>query len=389
MLQHMIFSVFFSSMFKRFFAFSILVLWLLFHPFKLVAQEGLWADKVTIDKIHTAIQHIYNLDFAPAEKIIAELDKTMAGEQPLVLLKAFNILWKNQPLKEGTKPYEEFEKLLREVIAKSAEELKQDKNNLEASFFMLAAHGYLAQIYVDNDLKMKALGEAKSAYSYIKVGFDNTDAIPEYLFPCGLYNYYRVRYPEENPFYKPFLWIFRSGDKDEGIRMLKEGTKRAVFTQVECYIYLYHIYFRYEFKPAMAEPYVKNLVERFPENPTFASHYAELLIYKKQFDKSLKYIEQLSNASRVEYRYQGAIFKGMYLELHKKNYAEAMKSYQRAEKLSEHVSPKSLHRESLLYLGIGRTHKALGNVSLARENLKKAASLAEYSFVRYEARSLQ
>ncbi|MCC5930490.1 MAG: tetratricopeptide repeat protein [Cyclobacteriaceae bacterium] len=382
-------SLFFSLVHKKIFILLVLVFSLLINPCNLMAQQGLWADQVTIDKIHTAIQHIYNLDFAPADKIIKELDTQLQGEQALLLLKAFRILWKHMPLKEGTPAFQDFETLLREVITKSAEELKKDKNDLEASFFMLAAHGYLAQIYVDNDLKMKALGEAKNAYSYIKAGFDATDAIPEYLFPCGLYNYYRVRYPEENPFYKPFLWIFRSGDKDEGIRMLKEGTNRAVFTQVECYIYLYHIYFRYEFEPKLAEPYVKNLVDRFPNNPIFASHYAELLLYLRQYQKSLTYIDQLINASQPEYRYQGAIFKGMYLELHKKNYVEALKSYQKAEKLSAQVSPKSLHRESLLYLGIGRTHKTLGNTSLARDNLRKAVNLAEYSFVRDEARNLQ
>ncbi len=367
---------------------SLVWIGLIFIGFFNAQAQGIWDDKASLDKLHTAIDHIYNLDFPPAEAIIRELEPKLGGHPSLTLLKAFRILWKYKPLKEGTEKYDEFVGYLQMVLEHSSTALSKDKNNIEAIFFKMSAHGYLAQLYVDNGLKMKALTEAKNAYSYMNAGFEYKDIITEFLFPCGIYNYYREKYPEENPFYKPFLWFFRSGDKEQGIAMLKEGARKNVFTQVECFNYLFHIYFRYEYKPTLAEYYIKTLNQKYPKNHTYTSGYVELLLYKEQFAQALPLIEKLQNANSFEHRYHGAIFYGIYQELSQKNYVGALKSFHAAENLASKVELRSSHHDSLLFLGLGRVHSALGNKTISKDYLKKSSSDAEYSFVRDEAKKL-
>ena len=64
--------------------------------------------------------------------------------------------------------------------------LRENKDDVEANFFLMACHAYLAELYVNNGYNFKALGEAKSAYKYIKIGFNHIDDNPEFYFSSGI-----------------------------------------------------------------------------------------------------------------------------------------------------------------------------------------------------------
>ena len=350
------------------------------------AQIQINNNPVLSKKINQAIDYIYNLEFDKSEPLINEIHLELGEHPGVYLLEAFNYYWKKKPFKTGSKDFSIFEGYLIKSQEISEKFLDMDEDNVEASFFALAAHAYLAQLYVDNGENLRALSEAKSCYSYIKQGFKLLDKYPEYYFPCGIYDYYREKYPEENPFFKAFLWFFRSGDKEEGIRLLKKGASEAIFTKVESYNYLFHILLRYEEKPFLAAPYAKQLATWYPNNVHFTANYTEALVYENKYDEAWPYIQILLNSDSKYYKYVGNLFLGVYLEKKSHEYEEALAAYSIADKIGDSLELRSPHMDSQIYCGMGRVYLKQNKTKEAQDAFKKSVKTAEFSLVRDEAK---
>ena len=363
----------------------LLSLWMLSPA---VAQYKILEDAGALNKVHQAIDSIYNLNFRAADIIIADLDKKLGDYPGVLLLKAFYISWKFRPIKKEHESFAKFEYYLKQGIEKSEAMLEEDEHNIEANFFLLACHAYLAELYVNNGQNFKALGEAKNAYKYIKIGFDHVEDNPEFYFSSGIYNYYREKFPEENPFYKSFIWFFRSGDLAKGIKMLKQGADNAIFTKAECLTYLFHINLRYEDKPSNAIFYAKMLKDRYTNNLYYISNYIENSIRLKQYDTIYTDIELLLQSDKDFYRYLGEIFYGNYLEIKEKDFTKATKHYKLADQLGDKDKIRVPHFDSILYLGLGRINLAQGNIDLGNQYLKKSVKAAEYIAYRRDAQAL-
>ena len=351
-------------------------------------QYKILEDSHTLEKIHHAIDSIYDLNFEAADMLIAELEPVLHDYPGLYLLKAFYVRWKYQPIKKDQQSFAMLESYLEKGIELGQKMLDQDKDNVEANFFLMASHALLAELYVNNGMNFKALGQAKSAYNYIKIGFEYIEQYPEFYFSSGIYNYYREKYPEENPFYKSFIWFFRNGDKARGLEMLKKGAELAVFTKTECYNYLFHIYLRYEDKPLNAIFYAGILKDKYPHNLYFLSNYIENSIRLHRYDGLYPYIAKLLESDKDYYRYHGEIFYGIYLEKAEQNLTAAIDHYRIADELGNKNDSRTPHYDSMLFLGLGRIYKTLGQKDKSKDYLKKSVKSAEYIAYRKDAQKL-
>ncbi len=342
-------------------------------------QTKLLDDKETSRLILQAMDSTYNLNFEAAEQLTARIEKRIPQHPAVYLLKAFQVNVKHIPLREGSPRYDQFEKLLWLCIEESKKLLEKDKNDVEGIFFSMASHGYLAQLYADNGKNMKALGEAKSAYFYIKTGFDYIDLYPEFYFSSGLFNYYREKYPEVHPYFKTVAWVFRSGDKELGIEMLKKGANSAIFTRTECLTYLLHINLRYENQPTQSLQYAETLINLYPSDLIYTAMYVENLVRLKQYYAALPDINRLRNNDKAFFRYIGEIFYGNYLEIALFNMKDALAAYHRADRIAKDRHMRTPHYDSMLYLGFGRVNKKMNEEQIALSYFKKAAKSAEYS----------
>lgn len=366
--------------------FTFLILLWSFSP--VYCQYKILEDKVVTEKVQQAIDSIYNLNFDAADVIIADLEKKLGDYPGIFLLKAFYVNWKYRPIKKGQESYELFESYLNTGIEKSENILASNKNDVEAIFYLMACHAYLAELYVNNGQNFKALGEAQSAYKYIKIGFDYVEENPEFYFSSGIFNYYREKYPEENPFYKSFIWFFRGGDKEEGLNMLKKGSLNAVFTKAECLTYLFHINLRYEDKPLNAIYYSRLLKEIYPNNLHYISNYIENSIRLEAFDELHPDIELLLASEKDYYQYIGKIFYGIFLGKNGGSLNEALEQLKIADKLGDQKEIRVPHYDSILFLEMGKIHKKLGNEDLAKNYFKKSVKSAEYIAYRKDAEEM-
>ena len=363
----------------------LLLLWLVspaYCQYKILEDEG------ANEKILQAVDSIYNLNFDAADVIITDLEQKLGDYPGIFLLKSFYVSWKYRPIKKDQESFELFESYLNKGIEKSEEMLAKDKYDVEANFYLMACHAFLAELYVNNDLNFKTLGEAQSAYKHIKFGFDHVEENPEFNFSSGIYNYYREKYPEENPSYKSFIWFFRGGDKEKGLKMLKKGSIDAVFTKAECLTYLFHINLRYEDKPANAIYYARLLKDKYPNNLHYISNFIENSIRLETYDELYPYILRLMESENKYYQYLGEIYNGIYLEKNDKNLNSAIIHYKKANELGDQGEFRIPHYDSMLFLGMGRINKSFGNNELANQYFKKSIKSAKYSAYRKDAEVL-
>jgi hypothetical protein len=355
---------------------------LFFIPFRAFPASDFMADTAAMRSVRQAIQHIYNLEFNDAEPIIGQLERGYPSYPGIQVLRSFYLYWKHRPIRSGTAPFDAFESALRKGLEQSLDMLSRDQADPEATFFAMASRAYLALLYVENGMNMKALMEAKGAYGFLKRGFELTGQNPEFYFSSGIYQYYRVKFPEENPFYKPFMWFFASGDKTKGLQMLRKGSEVGIFTRVECMNYLWNILLHYEYQPLMAQHYAERLHKSFPDNLFFTANYAETLVEMMDLRQVLPLARSLQASEVPFYQYLGHLYHGNYLELYSGDKRSARTAYEKALRLGAEKNAFTPHHNSLLQAGLGRVETALGQTQKARSWFQQGLKSAEYSYMR-------
>ena len=355
--------------------------------FKAYPQGKLLEQPTAYEVVKKGLFYIYNTETRKAEQYIHLVEELMPKHPVAPMMRALNTNWGSNPIETETKEFRKLNGYLQLALDRTKEYLQRDPEDIEAIFFSIAIYGWLAQFYAEDGHTFKALNAAKKSYHYMKIGFDLLDQDPEFYFSTGLYNYYRVQYPEANPIYKPFVWFFRNGDKMLGLQQLDHASKHATFTRAEAAMYLANIYLRYENKPHTAVKYSAELVDRFPGNVFFKVNYGEALLAAGEFHKAYAIIQLLTRESKDFYRMSGEVFYGMYMEKHLLDLTKAKIWYQKSLMTGEQLGARADNKKSLAHAGMARIADARGDKDAARDHYRKAMKLAQYHGVKHEAKS--
>lgn len=359
---------------------------LLFFFLSGIAQKRLVEEKTVLEIVEKGLFYIYNTEQQKAEQSILQVEKQMPNHPVGPMMRALNTNWSSNPLETDSEAYNKVIGYLQLALDRTKNYLKRDPDDLESIFFAMAIHGWLAQFYDEDGHTFKALNAAKNAYHYMKSGFDLLDESPEFYFSTGLYNYYRVVYPEVRPVYKPFVWFFRDGDKELGLEQLKYAANHALFTKAEASMYLAYIYLRYENKPGDAVRYSQRLVDQFPENTLFKVHHAESLLANGEYNEAAPLIMPLLTQQKKFYKMSGEVFYGIYCEKYLSNLHDARDWYLKAINTGENMGPRADNKKSMAYAGLARIADANGDYEGARQYYKQAMKLAQYNKTKDEAK---
>lgn len=368
--------------FKQFF-FFLSSLYLTINTIQ--AQSPLLEDSVTRTTIHQASFHMYSMESDEALRLIETLKPKYEQHPVYPFFKGVALSWAIRGQEKDEAVLSEIIELFEATALLSEQMLSNNPNDVEAIFFALGAHSNLSQFYADNQQTMKAVKEAKKAYNYMKIGFDLTAQFPEFYFSTGLYNYYREKYPEIYPIYKPFAWFFSEGNAAKGLTQLEAATKKSIFSQTEANMYLAHIWLRYEDKPLNALPFIDKLIRQYPENHFYYTLYLEAHLSAKNPGRSLELIEKLHQQESQYYQIAALVYEGLYLERIKGSNAAALEKYLAAIQKVDKEELNANHLLSLAHLGAGRIYLENNDKTAAHAQLKKAASKAKYNSVMKEA----
>ena len=350
------------------------------------AQFAFFGQEDKMELVKRASDFVYNLEVDSGSFYINKV-KSQLPDHPIVpLMEGVQLLWTYLPVLDDT-TFNQFLSKMNETVERS-QPGNGGKQNAELLFFELAARGLMAEYFADRGQYMKALGEANKAYKLIKDGFELTSEINEFLFTTGLYNYFREKYPQVYPIYKPFVWVFKSGDQELGLRQLDEATRTTIISRIEAHIYISYIYLRYEDTPEKAQEYLSFLVRQYPKNLYLATKFLESVRDDKYLESApLELIYRLQESDRPYFQMAGNISRGLYEEKINANPKKAYAYYSQGIDKGKSLPSHGEFYKSLAYLGMGRI-LSTDRPETSRFYLNKALEFAETKDVKKEARRL-
>lgn len=353
-----------------------------------VGQAQVLTDSSLRQTILKALDHIYNFEFAEADPYIRQL-QTRYPQHPVgPVLKAVQIQWQYFPLKGNPTATAQFVQAATQAIDLCEKRLERDDHDPEAIFFALTAHGYMALKYNNEREQMKAVGESRRAYRYMKDGFKLMDKNPEFYFTTGLYNYYVERYPMDHPVVKPLMVFFENGNMALGIRQMETAAKRGIFTKAETGYYLAHLFLKYENQPTRAVAYIKPLAAKYASNPFYAMIDTEALLLAGQYEEGLSALQRLRQMRYKWLNVAVAAFDGLLAEKVSRNDHSATEHYQNALK-QPIVDNYTKEYHAFAHAGLARIAARAGKREQARDYYKKATDIAEYKSIQQEAKAFK
>ncbi|MFN8354671.1 MAG: ABC transporter substrate-binding protein [Spirosomataceae bacterium] len=340
-------------------------------------------DPATQQLVLECVEKCYNYEFKESEELLKKI-KAKYPNHPVTTLMPANVLyWQHLPLKDNAQANAQYVKLMNQCVAQGEALLRQGYE-VEGNFFVLAGHSFLAMNEADQGNLIKAVGNAKNAYSYMKKGFKLMEKNPEFYFSTGLFNYYIEQYPEDHSIVKPFMLFFQDGDKKLGLQQLEIAVNRAIFTKVEAAYYLVYIYLKHENNLVKALQFSTYLNQKYPNNPLYTTRHTEGLLLSGKFNEAEPFAQALLKKTGKVFPVAGQIFTGIIQEKFHKNDKVATEYYQRALKMPfDERFTKDYH--AFAYCGLARIADRAGDKALAKVYYKKALSLAEYTSTKIEA----
>jgi hypothetical protein len=261
---------------------------------------------------------------------------------------------------------------------------KHPEYKIEAAFFLAAAHGFKGRLYADEERKnwRKAAVQGKAALNYLEMSRQKEDLSPELLFGDALYNYFSVWVPENYPAMKPLLWFFRKGDKQLGLKQLKEVSYNAFYTRTEAMVWLMRIMNSYENDQLRAFQIAEYLHQTYPNNPYFHRYYARMLYSRGMYpdlEKESLQILTLIDSAKLGYeatsgRY-AAFFLGQLYDF-KRQDEQAKKYYLLSGKFAEEIGASDSGYYLYSLIALGEISERQGNKAEAKKYFSLVKSKA-------------
>jgi hypothetical protein len=293
----------------RFLQRIILIVSIFFNCIKISAQSSnkiLLTDVELQYAITEAMNDLYNFKFEKCDSAFNVLKKNYPNHPLPYFLLGYSQYWRILPNEENTQFDEKFYAYMDTVIDLSEKLYDRNNKNFEAIFFLTAAHSFNGRRRSDNKEWARATLSGTKGLNYLKEGREFNDLSPEFLFGEGMFNYYAEWIPENYKAFKPIMWFYPKGNKQLGIKYLRECTQNAFYTRVEAMHYLMRILLFEEKQDTAAYTLAKYLHQNYPDNPVFHRMYARVLhslgrvaecekvsreIYKKYEEKYIGYEE--------------------------------------------------------------------------------------------------
>jgi hypothetical protein len=330
-------------------------------------------------EISEALNDLYNFKFVKAEGRFAWFKKKYPWHPLPYFLLGLSEWWKIMPNTKDKRYDDKFLAYMDSTITVGENLYKKyPAHKIEAAFFLAAAHGFKGRLYSDEERKdwTKSAFEGKAALKYMEVCREKEHLSPELQFGDALYNYFSVWVPENYPSLKPVMWFFRKGDKQLGLKQLREVSYNAFYTRIEAMVWLMRIWNSYENDQLHAFQLSEYLYQTFPDNPYFHRYYARMLYARGMYPEmegQSKLI--LARIEKGDLGYEGtsgryaAFFLGQFYEAQRK-LDDAKKYYEQTIKFAESTGSTESGYYLFSLIALGEIAEKQGNKEEAKRYFK-------------------
>jgi tetratricopeptide (TPR) repeat protein len=230
----------------------------------------IFAQKPGYDSLVKAgINQIYSIKFSEAEKTFKvlqrEYPKHPAGKFFFAMIDWWKIILSEENEEQDDRFYDKIE----ETVDFCDEILDNDPNNVDALFFKGGAIGFRGRLQVMRESWFAAANDGREALPLVEQAYQLDPNNVDVKLGFGIYNYLAAVIPDKYPIVKPVMIFFPEGNKELGLKQLKEAASSGKYSKYEARYILVTFFYYFENDMNSAELYAQQLIESFPNNPVF------------------------------------------------------------------------------------------------------------------------
>ncbi len=233
------------------------------------ASDSVIEDPAVQAIIKDGLDDLYNLRFREAEVSFTEIDRQFPKHPIGPFLLSLTTWWEILLDLSDTSHDKAFFNAMDEVIDRSDQILKRDKENLDAMFFKGAALGFRGRLRSNRGDWFKSAMDGKKAMNYVLAVADQNSDNNDYVFGRGIYDYFADVVPEKYPFVKPVMAFFPEGDRARGMALLERTATHGNLIQAEAAYFLLQINYIFENDYSESVRWVEWLRRKYPDNSFF------------------------------------------------------------------------------------------------------------------------
>lgn len=277
-------------------------------------------------KIESGLKSANNFEFNSATKIFKQVVQHYPKEPDGYHYLSMIYLWYYL----GSKDEIEYSTFLRYsdiALDLAQKKLDENENSAETNFLLGQIYTYRAMANAKKQNSLEAFWATKKAVDYYKETLKINPKYYDAYYGLGLFKYTLSYVPSL------FNWALKvtglSGDKLEGLRLLKKSYKYGKSTRVESAYHLSRIYLDYIANYDSAETYLSEITDMYPKNIIFNYQFALLNINKRNLQKANYYLDKVLSlkGSKFVQTNSFAFFLKGEIEFKKNNFAKAMEYY--------------------------------------------------------------
>ena len=338
-------------------------------------------DEAFVQKHGTAgLDRLYGMKFNAAEARFDKIDRRYPDHPVGPFLKGLNLWWTIMLDLTDTSHDEAFAEQMNTVIDRCNALLDEDPEHFDAALFKAAAHGFLARLHSNRYRWWKTIRNAQKAVSYVQTVEEIAPERGDYVFGSGMYDYYAAILSEEYSLSQAIMWMLPDGDKERGLRLLRETATNGRYVRTEAIYFLAKVHYLYEDDFRGSRKWASKLRERHPDNPFF--HTFEGRVYARwgRWDKARSIFQTVlerCEAGQAGYNVHMEEIARLYMardRLYQDEYRDALQYLAELEQLTRRDVENTRYR-MLGYLYQGMAYDALGRRDLATSRYKKVLSM--------------
>lgn len=170
-----------------------------------------------------------------------------------------------------------FIETMREADFQARRILQNEPDHLDALVVIAVSNSYIARLHSNRERWITSLHIGRRGYqAHLRLMEVKPDLADNY-FAEGMKLYYSAYIQEEYPIVRPVAYFLPDGDREAGMRLLREATEKALFSRPEAAYFLATIQLNYENNFTDAKNLFRFLVDQYPNNSYYRRLYMNTL----------------------------------------------------------------------------------------------------------------
>ena len=180
---------------------------------------------------------------------------------------------------------DKFRDLSYEAVEVGEAKLAENKNDIDARFFLGGAYGSLGRYYALQKSYLNAYWYGKKGKDYLEEVVEMDSTYYDAYLGLGIYHYLADVLPRFVKILSVILGV--QGDREQGLREIQLAAEKGLYSKTEAMFVLGGIYAFREDRPEEAIEIFNKLLEKYPENPGALLALGRCYEYMRQCDLAM------------------------------------------------------------------------------------------------------